>query len=381
MMADRRPAARDGRGRARDRRRACPGSAPWTRCWRRGIPRRIRAGQRRERRERGATSPPRARQPRRAARARSWCSTPSASFRRTRAARSGSSICTRRCPDTPMSRCSIWASRAARRSCASSARTIARYGFRPDERFQAADAALHRAAADSRSRTSRRCCTRTRSRCSRPRMKELMATSDVVVASHVYLAPLIARHWKGELWYDAHNVEADMKADILGVDRVRRRRFPTRTADATAADRDVGGRGVRAWPASRAPKARWCARRRACSPPASEDAERFAALYGRAAAVDRARAERRVPAGRSVARSRPARAAQGVARLRRPSGRAVRRQRSRPQPRCGRHPASTPPAPAPTGRSGWPAASATTRALRDAPRQCLCRRRRFARRS
>ena len=51
-------------------------------------------------------------------------------------------------------------------------------------------------------------------------MTELMANADVVVASHVYLAPFIARHWKGELWYDAHNVEADMKADILGVDRV-----------------------------------------------------------------------------------------------------------------------------------------------------------------
>ena len=60
----------------------------------------------------------------------SWCSTPSASFRRTRAARNGSSSCIRRCPATPTSRCSIWARTGAAPNCASSARIIARYGFR-----------------------------------------------------------------------------------------------------------------------------------------------------------------------------------------------------------------------------------------------------------
>ena len=107
-----------------------------------------------------------------------------------------------------------------------------------------------------------------------------MAKSDVVVASHVYLYPLIARHWKGELWYDAHNVEADMKADILGVDRLA---APLPDA------RDADGAGVRA---SRTPPPPWRASRRAegalvraatrVLAASAEDAERFAALYGRA---------------------------------------------------------------------------------------------------
>ncbi|AVO48659.1 group 1 glycosyl transferase [Melaminivora suipulveris] len=43
----------------------------------------------------------------------------------------------------------------------------------------------------------------------------LSAQADVVVAAHVYLAPLAFALWHGPVWYDAHNVEADMKAMVL----------------------------------------------------------------------------------------------------------------------------------------------------------------------
>lgn len=45
----------------------------------------------------------------------------------------------------------------------------------------------------------------------------LAAQADVVVAAHVYLAPLALALWQGPVWYDAFNVEADMKAMVLGV--------------------------------------------------------------------------------------------------------------------------------------------------------------------
>ena len=45
----------------------------------------------------------------------------------------------------------------------------------------------------------------------------LAAQADVVVAAHVYMAPLVFALWQGPVWYDAHNVEADMKAVVLGV--------------------------------------------------------------------------------------------------------------------------------------------------------------------
>lgn len=44
----------------------------------------------------------------------------------------------------------------------------------------------------------------------------LAAQADVVVAAHVYMAPLVFALWQGPVWYDAHNVEADMKAVVLG---------------------------------------------------------------------------------------------------------------------------------------------------------------------
>ena len=48
----------------------------------------------------------------------------------------------------------------------------------------------------------------------------LALDTDVVVASHVYFGPMIEALWHGPVWYDAHNVEADMKADVLGLPRI-----------------------------------------------------------------------------------------------------------------------------------------------------------------
>lgn len=52
--------------------------------------------------------------------------------------------------------------------------------------------------------------------------RQLAALADVVVAAHVYMGPLIESVWNGPVWYDAHNVEADLKADVLGVPRIAR---------------------------------------------------------------------------------------------------------------------------------------------------------------
>jgi glycosyltransferase involved in cell wall biosynthesis len=39
--------------------------------------------------------------------------------------------------------------------------------------------------------------------------------ADRVIASHPYLYPQIRRVWSGPIWYEAHNIEADMKAAVL----------------------------------------------------------------------------------------------------------------------------------------------------------------------
>ena len=114
--------------------------------------------------------------------------------------------------------------------------------------------------------------------------KDLVAKSDVVVASHAYLYPLIARHWKGELWYDAHNVEADMKADVLGVGHLAAPVLPPSHGDGG----DGGGESSPAVADAASAVARVAqvegalvrAATRVLS--ASEhDAQRFAQLYGR----------------------------------------------------------------------------------------------------
>jgi glycosyltransferase involved in cell wall biosynthesis len=47
------------------------------------------------------------------------------------------------------------------------------------------------------------------------------AWADIVIASHVYAYPAIRRVWQGPVVYEAHNVEADLKAAIFGHARDR----------------------------------------------------------------------------------------------------------------------------------------------------------------
>lgn len=44
----------------------------------------------------------------------------------------------------------------------------------------------------------------------------LARSADIFVVSHPYLYHAVKEHWQGELWYEAHNVEIDLKKDILG---------------------------------------------------------------------------------------------------------------------------------------------------------------------
>lgn len=53
----------------------------------------------------------------------------------------------------------------------------------------------------------------------REAFQTLAQECDVVVCAHVYLAPLVESVWHGPVWYDAFNVEADMKAVVLGQER------------------------------------------------------------------------------------------------------------------------------------------------------------------
>jgi len=49
----------------------------------------------------------------------------------------------------------------------------------------------------------------------RERLARATACCDLVVASHPYLYPAIAEVYDGPLWYEAHNVEYDMKQAVL----------------------------------------------------------------------------------------------------------------------------------------------------------------------
>jgi len=103
---------------------------------------------------------------------------------------------------------------------------------------------------------------------------------DVVVCAHVYLAPLVQELWQGPLWYDAHNVETDMKALILNQ--------PLLDAQAVNADMplnapalqtpDFAAQCVRLVAAAEARLVRQATRVWAVS---EHDRQRFAALFGR----------------------------------------------------------------------------------------------------
>jgi glycosyltransferase involved in cell wall biosynthesis len=107
---------------------------------------------------------------------------------------------------------------------------------------------------------------------------ELAAGADVVVSSHVYLAPFIARHWGGELWYDAQNVEADMKADVLGLARLVAPVADETTPAVPALDVIDAAAAVARVAATERDLIRRATRVLAAS---DEDLRRFAALYGR----------------------------------------------------------------------------------------------------
>lgn len=110
----------------------------------------------------------------------------------------------------------------------------------PNERFQAADAALQ--AALRRSVTDIAALFHANQiPALTSAMKVLCAKTDIVVASHVYLAPFIAHWWHGEVWYDAHNVEADMKASILGVEPLAAPVVETGQKVGTSIGASVGG--------------------------------------------------------------------------------------------------------------------------------------------
>jgi len=146
----------------------------------------------------------------------------------------------------------------------------------PSERFQAADAALRRALRRSVTDIATLLYAHEIPMLESA-MTELMAESDVVVASHVYLAPLIARHWKGELWYDAHNVEADMKADILGVERAA---APFVDATPGVGKRDVASATAVVGSVARAERTLVQAATRVLAA-SEQDVRRLAELYGR----------------------------------------------------------------------------------------------------
>lgn len=103
---------------------------------------------------------------------------------------------------------------------------------------------------------------------------DLLGRADIVVACHVYLYPLISKHWRGELWYDALNVEADMKAVVLNVP-------PAQAAPphaTTVTDSATAVAQVAHWEAG---LVRTAARVFAVS---EADLQRFEQLYGRPAA-------------------------------------------------------------------------------------------------
>ena len=131
-------------------------------------------------------------------------------------------------------------------------------------------------------------------------LKQLAATSELVVASHPYLYRAIRSVYRGAVYYESHNVEYDMKRDIL-VDRA----------------------GAAAWLDVIESTEGDCAREAvgisACS---EEDRERLSALYGvstaQVAVVPNGVSAQEVPRVASEARARVARrlgAERGIAAL------------------------------------------------------------------
>lgn len=108
----------------------------------------------------------------------------------------------------------------------------------------------------------------------------LAAQADVVVAAHVYMAPLVFALWQGPVWYDAHNVEADMKAVVLGVPQPSPE--DARTPQAPL-DLRAPGAAQRAVQQVAAAEAQLVQRAERVWAVSDANRERLAQLYGRAA--------------------------------------------------------------------------------------------------
>lgn len=112
----------------------------------------------------------------------------------------------------------------------------------------------------------------------RQAFKALAQQTDVVVSAHVYLSPLVFALWSGPVWYDAHNVEADMKAVVLDVAAPQQDTVPAAlpgTLDLRAGD--VAQRAVAQVAAAEAQLVRRAERVWAVS---CADRTRLAQLYG-----------------------------------------------------------------------------------------------------
>ena len=157
-----------------------------------------------------------------------------------------------------------------------------------------------------------------------------------------------------------------MKADILGVDRLVAP-FSVADADVEAAARSQPRARRQSSRKSRAVERTLVRTARRVFAASANDAARFAALYGRDPVSIEEVPNGVTAAGGSLARAGKASRTQGVARIRGAPGRAVRRRGSRPQPGCRGQSSSPPRGDCRDGRSGWPAASATTRACATRP--------------
>ncbi|MDD2711775.1 MAG: glycosyltransferase [Simplicispira sp.] len=106
----------------------------------------------------------------------------------------------------------------------------------------------------------------------------LAAQADVVVSAHMYLAPLVLAHWQGPVWYDAFNVEADMKAMVLGTPLPTPQDANTPVAPLDLRAPETAQRAVQQVAAAEAQLVRRAERVWAVSAP---DRARLAQLYGR----------------------------------------------------------------------------------------------------
>lgn len=114
--------------------------------------------------------------------------------------------------------------------------------------------------------------------------KHLLPDTDVVVAAHAYFGPLIQTLWHGPVWYDAHNVEADIKADVLGTPKLAN--LDGMDTEKPASDFSI--------PRNQIEAAQWAVKRVAAAEQqlvrhaqrvlcvSNADRERLMALYGRA---------------------------------------------------------------------------------------------------